>query len=186
MTDCTTEEGMFSGITRGTPSKGFMHEDRTRLCRRRMVFSVSRETSSQVLYWLLQHITLTPGSASSEKNHCCRVRQPKAPFQLCDSGMHLSITATSTRKEQLIEKVDTLEGHFCSAIACNLKQCHIFILATMQKMIRCRGPVSLLQQLGGNCQTLRHTLPGTDLLLPQHVCNLSHNMVENGAGQKIK
>lgn len=81
--------------------------------------------------------------------------------------MYLSITATSMREEQLIEKVDMLESHFCSAIACNLKQCRIFIPATMQKMIRCRGPVSLLQQLGGNDQALGHTLPGSDLLLPQ-------------------
>lgn len=44
-----------------------------------MVFSVSRDTGSQVLYRLLC-VVLTPGSASSQKNHCCtgRVRQLKA------------------------------------------------------------------------------------------------------------
>lgn len=47
--------------------------------------------------------------------------------------MYLSITATSMREEQLIEKVDVLEGNFCSAAACNPKQYPIFILATMQK-----------------------------------------------------
>lgn len=143
-----------------------------------MVFSVSRDTGSQVLYRLLC-VVLTPGSASSQKNHCCtgRVRQLKAASktELIDSvvwqwgtqRMHLSITATSMREEQLTEKVDTLEGHFCSAIARNPEQCHISILATMQKTIRCRAPVSLLQQLRGKCQALGHTLPGSDLLLPQ-------------------
>lgn len=81
--------------------------------------------------------------------------------------MYLAIAATSVREEQLIQKVDMLEGNFCCAIACNPKQCHIFILATMQKMIRCKGAVSLLQQLEGDCQALGHALPGSDLLLSQ-------------------
>lgn len=37
----------------------------------------------------------------------------------------------------------------------------------MQRIIKYKGAVSLLEQLEGNCQALGHELPGSDLLLSQ-------------------
>jgi len=82
-------------------------------------------------------------------------------------GMYLAVTITSMRKKQLTEKVVKSESRFCCAIACSPKQCHIFVFATMQKMIRCKEAASLLQQLQGECQALGLPLPGSELLPSQ-------------------